>query len=114
MRIIYVFAVLVLFASCGDNVIDATEDEKAFLVVRLDCDNGITLYSIEGDVYIRGAATEKSVDAIGGKGYTFTVVPNTKYIVRAHNSSREGRLIGSVTVTSGIPRERVDVTIPCD
>lgn len=103
-----------LLAGCGDSVVNVPEEEKAFLEVRLGCSNGITVYSIEGDTYVEGAAREKSVDAMGGKGYTFTVVANTEYVVRANNSVRDGHLLGSVRVKSGAARERVKVEVPCN
>lgn len=103
-----------LLAGCGDNIVDVPEAEKAFLVVTLGCSNGVTVYSIEGDSYVKDALRERSVDAMNGGKCIFTVVTNTEYTITARNSVSSGSLIGSVRVKSGGRRERVEVEIPCD
>lgn len=116
MRKVYLaVALCVALFGCGDNIVDLPEEEKSFLKVRLGCPNGGTVFSIEGDAYVRDAAKEQSVDIrTGNEVVTFTVVPDTRYTVRANHTVKDGPLVGSTVVTSGGFRERLDVGIVCN
>lgn len=106
-------ATVIVLVGCGDKICSIPEEDEVMLRVKLRCSKGLTMYSVEGSCYIEGEEKEYAVDAMNGRGWTFTVVPNTRYIVRANNVDRDGALFGSIEVVTPGPGQDTTVTIPC-